>query len=259
MYLDSIQILCVVLWLQSGNVRIWPLTVSVLLEAPLQFLAPLPNQVTAGMDLPCLLHLIKDSCMCSSVTDWIHSVYFIPFMCVFVLLKHSQSGVFITENDAYARPDAVIHTPVRTHFVQLSSSAGKFKMNSWPTCDNQQCFWWAANSGMPSSSHRVEPWLHSCSCLQQLALSVILFCFYHCSPNSSSSHTSAVGWNLTVHLSTDATQLNGNSCDVLWVNHLLSPLRLDPETSAVCRQWWLWDHPLQWRGVLQLFRRRRPS
>lgn len=90
-------------------------------------------------------------------------------------------------------------------------------------CDNQQSFWWAANSGMPSSSHRVEPWLHSCSCLQQLALSVILvcipFCFYHCSPISSSSYTSAVGWNLTVHPSTDATQLNGNSCDVLWVNH----------------------------------------
>lgn len=96
-----------------------------------------------------------------------------------------------------------------------------------------------------------------CSNLRyQSFLCVFFSAFITGSPNRSSSHTSAVGWNLTV---LTATQLNGNSCDVLWVNHLPSPLRLDPEMSAVCRQWWLWDHPLQWRGVFQLFRRRRPS
>lgn len=259
MHLDSIQILCVVLWLQSENVRVWPLTISVLLEAPQQFLAPLPNQVTAGMDLPCLLHLVKASCMCSSVTDWIHSVDFIPFMCFCApqtLPKwcfHNWKCCVCSLRCCYT------HTTTCT----LSSSAGKFELNSWPTCDNQQCFWWAANSGMLSSSHHAEPWLHFCGCLQQLVLSVILvcllFCFYHCSPISSSSHTDASSVKPDTSSVDWCYPAKWWCCDVLWVNQFLSPLRLDPETPAVCRQWWLRDHPLQWRGVLQLFRRRRPS
>lgn len=45
-HLASLQILCVVLWLQSGNVRAWLAALLLLLVTPQLSLDPPPNQVT---------------------------------------------------------------------------------------------------------------------------------------------------------------------------------------------------------------------